>query len=159
MCDSCLFNLIARSPFCSDVAGWAPNAGPSHGYNTGDVPTRFTAGNVATENKVSNSRTDIGGPTAYYAATNTPPTGTGSGVSANDPPRYITNEFGDVVGTEPAVTGNTTDGATLDCTVTALLPQPAHTLVTNTTAVPTQAIHMVVTHLTLVLPQAWHQVV
>ena len=61
---------------CSDVAGWAPNAGPSHGYSTSDDLTRFSVGNVASdyEGHATTSRTDITGPTAD-AATNTAGTG------------------------------------------------------------------------------------
>ncbi len=96
---------------CSDVAGWAPNAGPSHGYNTGDGPTRFTAGHVASdyEGNVSNSRNDITGPTPY-AATITADKGTT--LPFEKPPHYITNEFGDVVGIKAVGTGSSTSGCT-----------------------------------------------
>lgn len=96
---------------CSDVAGWAPNAGPSHGYNTGDGPTRFTAGHVASdyEGNVSNSRNDITGPTAY-AATIT--AHKGNTLPFDEPPHYITNEFGDVVGIEAVGIGSSTSGCT-----------------------------------------------
>jgi len=96
---------------CSDVAGWAPNAGPSHGYNTGDGPTRFTAGHVASdyEGNMSNSRNDITGPTPY-AATIT--ADKGNTLPFNNPPHYITNDFGDVVGIEPVGTGSSTSGCT-----------------------------------------------
>ncbi|KAL0034928.1 hypothetical protein WJX79_001243 [Trebouxia sp. C0005] len=85
----------------SDVAGWAPNAGPSHGYDTGDGPTRFTAGHVASdyEGDVSNSRNDITGPTADAA---TVTADKGNGLPFEKPPHYITNEFGDVVDIDPA---------------------------------------------------------
>ena len=77
---------------CSDVPGWAPNAGPSHGYNAGFGPTRFTAGNVASDNLPGftaanvafdnkpdfNSRTDISGPAVDYGNT-----GTGNAVGFN----------------------------------------------------------------------------
>ena len=94
---------------CSDVAGWAPNAGPSHGYNTGDGPTRFTAGHVASdyEGNVSNSRNDITGPTAS-AATIT--ADKGNTLPPDKPPHYITNEAGDVVGIKPVGIG--TSGCT-----------------------------------------------
>jgi len=93
------------------VAGWAPNAGPSHGYNTGDGPTRFTAGHVASdyEGNMSNSRNDITGPTPY-AATIT--ADKGNTLPFNNPPHYITNDFGDVVGIEPVGTGSSTSGCT-----------------------------------------------
>lgn len=93
----------------SDVAGWAPNAGPSHGYNTGDGPTRFTAGHVASdyEGNVSNSRNDITGPTAS-AATIT--ADKGNTLPPDKPPHYITNEAGDVVGIKPVGIG--TSGCT-----------------------------------------------
>ena len=96
---------------CSDVAGWAPNAGPSHGYNTGDGPTRFTAGHVASdyEGNVSNSRNDITGPTPY-AATIT--AHKGNTLPFDKPPHYITNEFGDVVGIEAVGIGSSTSGCT-----------------------------------------------
>ena len=75
------------------MAGWAPGAGPSHGYNPGTGPTRFTAGNVATDaDHIANSRNDITGPVTYRA---------GNTVNLDEPPRYITNEYGDVIGTEP----------------------------------------------------------
>ena len=78
--------------WCSDVPGWAPNAGPSHGYNAGTGPTRFTAGTVASDNKPGfttgnlafdnkpdfNSRTDISGPVVDYGST-----GTGNAVAYN----------------------------------------------------------------------------
>ncbi|KAL0054416.1 hypothetical protein WJX82_008593 [Trebouxia sp. C0006] len=101
----------------SDVAGWAPNAGPSHGYNTGDGPTRFTAGHVASdyEGNVSNSRNDITGPTAY-AATIT--ADKGNTLPFDKPPHYITNEFGDVVGIEAVQavkTGTSVPAALASC--------------------------------------------
>lgn len=96
---------------CSDVAGWAPNAGPSHGYDTGDGPTRFTAGHVASdyEGDVSNSRNDITGPTADAA---TVTADKGNGLPFEKPPHYITNEFGDVVDIDPVGTGSSTSGCT-----------------------------------------------
>ncbi|DBA67746.1 TPA: hypothetical protein ACH3X2_001330 [Trebouxia sp. C0005] len=95
----------------SDVAGWAPNAGPSHGYDTGDGPTRFTAGHVASdyEGDVSNSRNDITGPTADAA---TVTADKGNGLPFEKPPHYITNEFGDVVDIDPVGTGSSTSGCT-----------------------------------------------
>ena len=117
---------------CSDVAGFAPNAGPSHGYETSTGPTRFTTGNVATDNNpISNSRTDITGPTRYATSTSkcqghssnersTDATGMSTGfmpdssaVTAHnfydEGPKYITNENGDVLGIAPRTPG--TSGA------------------------------------------------
>lgn len=153
----------------SDVPGWAPNAGPNHGYPDSTGPTRFTHGNVATDaDPVGNSRNDITGPYSGSGYSNQgsgygnqgahlnqgglrlghtggpytdtgyggshgglssgvgPHSGTGYGQQGStgelhsggpsqlgaggEGPQYVTNEFGDVLGTQPQKSGHPQGG-------------------------------------------------